>query len=97
MALFLQFLCNCDLLGKGKHGEEFRWHQRTCVMENRDSPNTKIHESGQNVDVTFFELSAVIAATNNFYSANKLGQGGFGSVYKTSATSVGIRAYLIID
>nr|XP_048321486.1 G-type lectin S-receptor-like serine/threonine-protein kinase RKS1 isoform X2 [Ziziphus jujuba var. spinosa] len=35
-----------------------------------------------NTDTTFFYLSTIIAATNNFLSSNKLGQGGFGSVYK---------------
>ncbi|KAF8411270.1 hypothetical protein HHK36_003817 [Tetracentron sinense] len=30
----------------------------------------------------FFDLSTVVAATDNFSSANKLGQGGFGPVYK---------------
>ncbi|KAK6917360.1 Serine-threonine/tyrosine-protein kinase, catalytic domain [Dillenia turbinata] len=34
------------------------------------------------VDVTFFEFSTVKAATDNFSSANKLGQGGFGIVSK---------------
>ncbi|CAN8253875.1 unnamed protein product [Cochlearia groenlandica] len=36
-------------------------------------------------DVTglyFFEMSTIITATNNFSLSNKLGQGGFGSVYK---------------
>ena len=33
-------------------------------------------------DITFFDLSSIVAATNNFSPANKLGQGGFGSVYK---------------
>ncbi|XP_043808128.1 G-type lectin S-receptor-like serine/threonine-protein kinase RKS1 isoform X2 [Manihot esculenta] len=33
-------------------------------------------------DIEFFNLSTIVAATNNFSPANKLGQGGFGSVYK---------------
>ena len=67
---------------KQKHREILFSDPTSNLSENRDSPITKIHEGGQNVGVTFFELSAVIAATNNFSSANKLGQGGFGSLYK---------------
>ncbi|XP_021666776.2 G-type lectin S-receptor-like serine/threonine-protein kinase At1g11410 isoform X2 [Hevea brasiliensis] len=33
-------------------------------------------------DIEFFDLGTIVAATNNFSPANKLGQGGFGSVYK---------------
>ncbi|KAK3188213.1 hypothetical protein Dsin_027774, partial [Dipteronia sinensis] len=49
----------------------------------RDSSNTNssASESG-NIEITFFELNAVIAATENFSSANKLGRGGFGPVFK---------------
>ena len=34
------------------------------------------------IDVPFFDLASILAATNNFSEANKLGQGGFGPVYK---------------
>jgi len=33
-------------------------------------------------DLTFFNFGKVATATNNFHSENKLGQGGFGLVYK---------------
>ena len=36
----------------------------------------------EKIDNFFFDLNTIVAATNNFSSANKLGQGGFGSVYK---------------
>ena len=36
-------------------------------------------------DITFYDLSSIIAATNNFSPANKLGQGGFGSVYRVES------------
>ena len=49
----------------------------------RDSSNanSSASESG-NIEITFFELNTVIAATENFSSANKLGRGGFGPVFK---------------
>ncbi|KMZ58337.1 S-locus receptor kinase (SRK) [Zostera marina] len=33
-------------------------------------------------DVSLFDISVIFSATNNFSSENKIGQGGFGSVYK---------------
>jgi len=37
---------------------------------------------GNNPDFTFFNYSQVLDATNDFSVENKLGQGGFGPVYK---------------
>jgi len=34
------------------------------------------------LDVTLFDLSSIKTATNNFSLSNKIGQGGFGPVYK---------------
>lgn len=34
------------------------------------------------IEVPFFDLESVLAATDYFSSTNKLGQGGFGPVYK---------------
>ena len=39
-------------------------------------------EDKKGIDVPFFDLEDILAATNNFSDANKLGQGGFGPVYK---------------
>ncbi|XVE87883.1 hypothetical protein DITRI_Ditri19aG0024300 [Diplodiscus trichospermus] len=41
-----------------------------------------IDESRRNADLPFFDFSTIAAATNNFSPDNKLGQGGFGAVYK---------------
>jgi hypothetical protein len=42
----------------------------------------KVDETGRKLDVQFFDLSTIIVATDNFSPANRLGQGGFGPVYK---------------
>lgn len=34
------------------------------------------------IDLPFFDISKIAVATNNFSDSNKLGQGGFGQVYK---------------
>ncbi|EOX99237.1 S-locus lectin protein kinase family protein, putative isoform 2 [Theobroma cacao] len=34
------------------------------------------------IDVPYFDLESILVATDNFAEANKLGQGGFGPVYK---------------
>lgn len=39
-------------------------------------------EDKKGIDVPFFDLGSILAATDNFSDANKLGQGGFGPVYK---------------
>ncbi|KAE8689722.1 G-type lectin S-receptor-like serine/threonine-protein kinase [Hibiscus syriacus] len=42
----------------------------------------EIDETRRNGDLPFFHLSTIASATSNFSSDNKLGQGGFGPVYK---------------
>ncbi|XP_041004770.1 G-type lectin S-receptor-like serine/threonine-protein kinase At4g03230 [Juglans microcarpa x Juglans regia] len=43
-------------------------------------------EDKKGIDVPFFDLGSILAATDNFSEANKLGQGGFGPVYKGKFT-----------
>ncbi|CAB4306297.1 unnamed protein product [Prunus armeniaca] len=42
----------------------------------------ELEETRRNPEMQFFHLSAIIVATGNFSPVNKLGQGGFGTVYK---------------
>ena len=49
-----------------------------------DSTDLQEFDTTKNSDLPFFELSSIVAAIDNFSDANKLGQGGFGSVYKVA-------------
>ncbi|XP_011003374.1 PREDICTED: G-type lectin S-receptor-like serine/threonine-protein kinase At1g11410 isoform X1 [Populus euphratica] len=48
----------------------------------RDLPIKEFEKGTSSSDLPLFDLSVIAAATNNFSGANKLGEGGFGSVYK---------------
>ncbi|XP_078157091.1 cysteine-rich receptor-like protein kinase 6 [Carex rostrata] len=65
--LLLAVFCFC-LYKKRSHG------RKTFVSE-------KVN-SGENVDSLLIDLSTLKAATHNFHETNKLGEGGFGAVYK---------------
>ncbi|KAI3674862.1 hypothetical protein L2E82_51864 [Cichorium intybus] len=41
-------------------------------------------EDRKGIDVPFIEFKTILSATDNFSLANKLGQGGFGPVYKVN-------------
>ncbi|KAL8088117.1 hypothetical protein AgCh_038040 [Apium graveolens] len=47
-----------------------------------DQNNQFREDDKKDLDVPFFELESIVAATDNFSQAYKLGQGGFGPVYK---------------
>lgn len=45
----------------------------------------KFKEDDEGIDVPFFNLESILAATDDFSDENKLGQGGYGPVYKVAA------------
>ncbi|XP_062103108.1 G-type lectin S-receptor-like serine/threonine-protein kinase At4g03230 [Humulus lupulus] len=51
------------------------------IQELMDSCEFK-EEDETGIDLPFFTLESILAATNNFSDENKLGQGGYGPVYK---------------
>ncbi|XP_009788889.1 receptor-like serine/threonine-protein kinase SD1-8 isoform X4 [Nicotiana sylvestris] len=48
----------------------------------REAQNLIYENDKQDIAVPFFRLEKILAATDNFSDAQKLGQGGFGPVYK---------------
>nr|POE76347.1 receptor-like serine/threonine-protein kinase sd1-8 [Quercus suber] len=51
-------------------------------MENNVIIDQNIEGQSEDMEVPFFTLATIVIATNNFSSCNKLGEGGFGLVYK---------------
>lgn len=47
----------------------------------------ELHNKQKSHHVMFFNLSAIETATNSFAYENKLGEGGFGPVYKVNLTN----------
>lgn len=73
--------CSCFLILENKQRTEGNpvphWFNREREAQNLINENDK-----QDIAVPFFSLENILAATDNFSDVNKLGQGGFGPVYK---------------
>ncbi|KAJ9141474.1 hypothetical protein P3X46_032011 [Hevea brasiliensis] len=70
-------------LKKNRKLERKKWHERLFDTYYKDT--LEANEVGgriSNPEIAFFDLRTILTATNNFSLANKLGQGGFGFVYK---------------
>lgn len=50
--------------------------------DNASSPNVIELGTKKDHELPFLSFSLIVTSTNNFSLANKLGQGGFGPVYK---------------
>ncbi|KAG6715116.1 hypothetical protein I3842_05G234700 [Carya illinoinensis] len=74
---------------KRKKTRGFRTAKRKLHNQSVNFTDTKgslegneLEDSNTNFDLPIFDLSCLVAATDNFSPANKLGQGGFGPVFK---------------
>ncbi|XP_004295399.1 PREDICTED: G-type lectin S-receptor-like serine/threonine-protein kinase RKS1-like [Fragaria vesca subsp. vesca] len=81
LALFLLVLLVCRLQRRKRKGKR---SQNECSFTSfsESTRGMEPDESSISSDLPFFDLTTVAAATNSFSAANKLGTGGFGSVYK---------------
>ena len=46
------------------------------------SEGNELEDNSRHPDLSIFDLSCIVSATDNFSPSNRLGQGGFGSVFK---------------
>jgi len=53
-------------------------------MENNVIIDWSIRSQRKDLELPFFDLATIEKATDNFSSNNKLGEGGFGLVYKVT-------------
>ncbi|KAK9064214.1 hypothetical protein SSX86_015594 [Deinandra increscens subsp. villosa] len=68
----------------GEKGPNERIHD-FMMNEGVMGPSKRDHSSEmatEELELPLFDFTTLVTATNNFSNANKLGQGGFGSVYK---------------
>ncbi|KAJ9129472.1 hypothetical protein P3X46_033816, partial [Hevea brasiliensis] len=74
-------------LKKKKKRVRNKWNKRWLdtigsAYYNETSVENQVEGSMSHPEIAFFNLSTILAATDSFSPANKLGQGGFGVVYK---------------
>nr|XP_016486233.1 PREDICTED: G-type lectin S-receptor-like serine/threonine-protein kinase B120 [Nicotiana tabacum] len=53
-----------------------------CLNTEKGENDLINEEDEKGIDIQFFSLESILAATDNFSEENKLGRGGFGPVYK---------------
>ncbi|CAN4116643.1 unnamed protein product [Withania somnifera] len=83
--LALAFAC-CMVIRKRRKAKENQFTSLNTLKRNlasyEDSSRGNEMDGSENVDLLIFDLSTITSATDDFSDANKLGEGGFGSVYK---------------
>ncbi|KAI4318300.1 hypothetical protein L6164_026087 [Bauhinia variegata] len=70
---------------------------RTVVSFLYDIANTRSKAHMTDNEIQIFSFRSVAAATKKFSTENKLGEGGFGSVYKTDVFSFGVLVLEIVS
>lgn len=66
--------------GPNEKSQDFLLNEAVIPSKREYSGESKMDEL--ELELPLFDYDAIVLATNNFSHANKLGQGGFGSVYK---------------
>ncbi|XP_055826664.1 G-type lectin S-receptor-like serine/threonine-protein kinase At1g11410 isoform X2 [Solanum dulcamara] len=85
MLIALSFAC-CLVIRKRRRDKEDQFTSLNTLKRNlasyENSSRCNEMDGSEQVDVLIFDLSTIISSTDDFSDANKLGEGGFGSVYK---------------
>ncbi|CAN1222110.1 G-type lectin S-receptor-like serine/threonine-protein kinase RKS1 [Linum grandiflorum] len=79
LAVYLIRRYKGDIISRGRVNKLSFYFNATNPDDSSMSQKNSRHG---NADLPFFHLSEIASATNNFSDDNKLGEGGFGSVYK---------------
>ena len=62
--------------------------RKTCLRKNDNNEERK-----EDMELPIYDLNTIARATNNFSSMNKLGEGGFGPVFKVNRTLLLVQQY----
>ncbi|GLT83122.1 hypothetical protein SLE2022_014310 [Rubroshorea leprosula] len=81
-AILFTFVVTCYLVRRKIKGTRRRKNYRSSSLFSKDSFKTNDFDENSSAELPFFDLRTIAAATNNFSPDNKLGEGGFGPVYK---------------
>ncbi|PWA95198.1 G-type lectin S-receptor-like serine/threonine-protein kinase [Artemisia annua] len=90
-ALILSSLCGISYCLYKRLGNRRKIDQQSLEIQSSNMQrrmNELLHldhskeDDREGIDVPYFELESIIAATDDFAEKNRLGQGGFGPVYK---------------
>ncbi|XP_059282014.1 G-type lectin S-receptor-like serine/threonine-protein kinase At1g11410 [Lycium ferocissimum] len=83
--IVLVFAC-CLVIRKRRKDKEDQFTSLITLKRNlasyENSSRSNEMDGSEHADVLIFDLSTITSATDDFSDANKLGEGGFGSVYK---------------
>ncbi|XP_050252311.1 G-type lectin S-receptor-like serine/threonine-protein kinase RKS1 [Quercus robur] len=85
MFLLIVSIVYCFVMKKKKENRHstYSYSADSTLPYFEDSPSRRdLDGTRRNSNLPLFDLRTIIAATDNFSIANKLGQGGFGPVYK---------------
>lgn len=66
-------------IGPNERSQDFLMNEGIIVQTKKDYSGERTTED---LELPLFDFTTLAMATNNFSDANKLGQGGFGCVYK---------------
>ncbi|GLT69396.1 hypothetical protein SLA2020_415510 [Shorea laevis] len=81
-AILFMVVVTCYLVRRKTKGTRRQKNHRSSSLFLKDSFKTNDFDENSSADLPFFDLRTIAAATSNFSPENKLGEGGFGPVYK---------------